>query len=238
MTFIRSGGGGGNGVTLWTPDSEPSTTRPEDDEFDTGSLDAKWSELDNNSNLTVSVNDYGLLLSQTPVGGDDIVGIYQDAPALTDYTVWAKVSARWQNTGSFTLNGIMLAEDLDANPTTGNITILRVGPTGTTNVGSQRFNQYNSFSGTISVPNIANYYYRWYLRARVSGSNFESDLSLDGVSWMRIHTSATIGFTPDKIGLMTMNRSTGTVAGTVVDWFRVTASSDFDQGNSGRLLSL
>lgn len=237
MTFIRSGGGGGNGVTLWTPDSAPSSPATEDDEFDTGSLDAKWSELDNNSNLTVSVEDYGLVLDQTPLGGDDIAGIYQDAPGLTDYTVWAKVSDTWQFDGLFKLGGIMLAEDLDANPTTANIHTIRIAPDNTPNIGSQRYNAYNSFNSTIAQLNIGAFAQRWYIRARVSGSDLEADFSLDGSSWFRIHASSAINFTPDKIGLFTMNRGAST-APTVVDWFRVTSSSDFDQSDSGRLLNL
>lgn len=98
------------GGRSWNPFAPPTSAASQDDEFNDSSLDAKWTEFDPNSKLTLTEGDGGLSFSDiTTAATDNVAGVYQALPSgncTLDIAVALSVNA-----SNIVRSGITLWED-------------------------------------------------------------------------------------------------------------------------------
>lgn len=231
-----SGSGDTSYATHWTPDAEPTTPHTKDDEFDDSSINAKWTEFDPGSAVTISEEVYGLKL--LPTSNDKAGGLYQAAPSVNDFSITTKV---WYPTGILDL-GIKFKAGLlmGSNPATGgfftfNVCVLE----GSIYIQSEVYSDYQTITSTEYNTNMSDPLHAFYLRMRkTNAAGTHLDYSLDGLVWYCIYQGVT-EVTPDYIGLFVNKYQAGSLQVPVMfDFFRVTESSAVDQVLYGNRVKL
>jgi len=221
VVSIDTGGGAASSGTaasgtVWMPDA-PGSGSLHDDEFKDGSFDTGlWTELDNGGTLTVSENANEGFLEfnvSTVAAPGEWSGVFQDAPTPDQgWTIYAKVSLTMRN-GSASdeaLVGLMVFEDVEANPTTSDMAgiFLRgsdIADTEVFEIVAETYTAYNSAASSSQTwPNTRD----WgptgiYLRARYENTNNKIvvEWSTDGVGWFG-GTDLNIGYDIAQIGLV------------------------------------
>ncbi len=223
--WVPSAAGGGGGTALkriWSPDMPPASPTTQNDEFNDGSLDVKWSEFDPNSVLTVSESStYNLVsLTQATRAGSNITGIYQTIPA-GDFTIWARVSMLVQRRNYF-LTGLALWE----NPADTSKSITTIGLT--SNASATLFEiihwtNHNTFNSAVLTINI-DLQTHAYLRVRRASTSYFAAYSTDGISWWEFGGDIGPLATPTKFGVFTDNEAMTVDGVGVFPFFRYLAS--------------
>lgn len=211
----------------------------EDDPIDTG----RWTVFDPGSNLTedpplIDGQDrVRLRTGNDPTGAEEVVGIYQESPAITErHALYTRVAnAIGSQTQVETFQGIIYLEDKDA-PTTSNILLLgtrmrRIADVPTFEIGAWEFTSYTDTSPTQVSATVADFDAAnvdgLYLNVTWFGSGsldrWDIHYSFTGEDWYQVagvdrggDTSMT---TFDAFGLGMMEEG-GFVTGAVFNFFR------------------
>jgi len=232
---VTLGGAGAVSDPKWNSDALPAIPSAQDDHFEAGSLDVKWTEWDLGvANLTVSVEDTFLKFVHPTEAADAQRGVYQTLPA-GDFTIAAKVAPNASGAApSETGHGLCLFED--ATSATGDIVVLknqfRQSGWNFTHIYIQKYSDFDS----LSIPYFNDEVHQdttCYLRIRRSGTTLYFEHSSDGVSWYMLY-SVLQPFVPAQMGIISANANSGLTATTYVDIFRYIASNQI--GPIGRFL--
>jgi hypothetical protein len=213
-----SGGGGGGSVPNWvtkSPDTPPASADAMDDEFDAGSLDAKWTWV-NQSTATATLSNSCLVLYDPAHSGDNKRYIYQAAPS-TPWEFTAKVSLVGK-IGNFLSGGLIFSDS------TGKIIEYSMGVDGNPMIAVIHYNSPSSFSGyasTLSPQPIS----CMYLKVKNDGTNLIFSFCFDGVGFLPQYSESRTAFLssgPTRVGLFVDANNTGADALISSDWFRRT----------------
>jgi len=212
--------------TIWMPDAKPTTTGADDDEFadESGGVPSGWTEVDHDSNMTVTEDAAGLLMTKVTAVGNNNSGIYKSIPA-GDFTIWSKIGVGGTNLQNNT-GGLAIWED--AASTTAKLINLRIYM-GTANSAFDvdLWTDYNSFSSSLKGPIVVHTgaipHGAVYLRIRRTTATYSFDYSHDGVNWSLLYSN-TISFTPTHYGIFTDNVTTAGLSYCRAQFFRYVAS--------------
>jgi hypothetical protein len=220
--------------SYWAVDAPPTSPTSQDDEFNDGSLNGKWSEYDPGSKLTVtesSTYKHLQLLSASGGGAWTVAGIYQAIPA-GDFTITVRIAPLAPG-ANYYMTGLALWEDATNSAAKIQDYVMSIRGGGL-NLSSHYYTAYNNLS-TTPVDLTINYNWSsfYYMRIRRNSTNYYWDWSNDGLSWNTYGTPSAVNpsFTPTHFGISVMNYSTNTVM-TIHNFFRYVAS---DVGITGIL---
>lgn len=186
---------------IYNADAQPTSPHANDDEFRDASIGASWTDWDPASAYTTTEGSFGIdLLSAA--GSLQGGGIHRAVPVSSDWTLTTKVSLQRNNTAN-TFAGIFLAEDLSASPSTGDIISL------TTNYGGSgarlevdSWTAYNAFGSSLGFLSTGDTFpTSLYLRIAKTSTTYRFLWSLDGMTWLLIYSTTSLGITPVKAGL-------------------------------------
>jgi hypothetical protein len=190
-------------VSHWAYDAQalPTSAHANDDEFNDGSIGGSWTDWDPGSVYATSEGSFGidLLSSASSLAGG---GIHRAVPVSSDWTLTTKVSLQRDNVAN-TFAGVFLAEDLGANPSTGDIVSL------TTNYGGSgsrlevdSWTAYNTFGSSLGSVSMGDGFpTSLYLRISKTSTTYRFMWSLDGMTWLVVYSTTSLGITPVKAGL-------------------------------------
>lgn len=210
----------------YDPDRRPTTPSSLDDEFDDGSLAAKWT-LFNPAGITLTTTEAaGLLQLQAATDpGDNVTGYFQTLPS-GDFTIVTKVSLTAQRIDN-NVCGIMLLEDATGNPSTTDILTmqLRISVTDAPcAVRAARWSQYDTFLTSYILHSGLNLTDA-YLRMRRLSTTLFYEFSSDGIGFCSI-VNNTQPFAPAECGIFVNNGNTGATLNAFFDFFRYKNSND------------
>lgn len=235
---VTTSGGGGGGASqtlsspLWNPDTPEGTPADESDDFEDGTVDAQWTEIDNATTITTSEANGQLIITQATDANPQLGGLVQADTTDTYWSITIRVHALGGDT-SFLACGIGVAEDLITNPTTAGIHHVAVGrSSGASEVGFSTWTDYDTFSTTQNELDAGP---SAILRAFVdeSGGTMYGMWSLTGeaFTWGEIASAsvssgdvASVG----SFGLIMNNQDTGTDVRCVYEQFEYTTHADAD----------
>lgn len=191
------------------PDIVPASPNSKDDEFNAGSLDGKWSWL----NQGTSTATFGTTGWITITPQSSTWRVLMQAVPVGNWTMTAKLSAGFgfSNDG---YSGIILFGGTDG---TGDAWTIGKDAASSIATRGEQLSSY-SFGGTRSNTNVTWGVNAAYLRMTWDGTNIQYWISIDGISYNRFN-SYVPSYTPTKFGIGT--RSSGGQA-SAFDWFRVT----------------
>lgn len=226
-----SGGGGSRGV--YTPDAAPAVPSALDDNFNTGALDAKWTEYQAAFH-TLAVNNSHLRLTMTSQASDRINGLFQPIPS-GDWIAITKLR-HLSPFKAYISAGLMLVEDAINNPNTSDLMIFQDGrwdqPAADSHLISlARFSDYTTFSSAPFADLVIEKSQMMYQRVDKVGTNYTFYYSFDGIYWFTYGTlAASAFFTPQQIGLFIANTLTAKTAVVMFDFFRLYAAGTTEFG--------
>lgn len=210
-----------------TVDTHPASPTPRDDEFEMGSLDPKWTWLNQNTATITWVNASGALkLTSSVQVAPEVNAITQPlVPALTAFEYRAKLSQ--EITTNFNNGGLILEESGTGKIIRFTIFYNAGSPNYDVTTFSNATTQVGSLaSGAISMPFDFSSTIRWnYQRLRLAGGNYFWDVSVTGEegTFLPIYSgSITAWFTTaaDTIGMYVSGQNAGTASILYCDWFR------------------
>lgn len=222
-----------DGAALFFADLAPVVPNASDDEFTDGALGAAWTDWDVGAQMSYAETAYGSTHTNAGTDGNAWAGIHQDVPA-GDFAAVTRVSINALSNG-FASAGLMLAENLTSNPSTGDFRFFGVTyqATNSFHVRVDNLTGYNTF-GSNSADLTLSGHTHLYLRIRRVSSTYSYDYSTDGLNWTRAFTGSP-SFTPVKIGLITLNSTTaGVDSVTHFRFFRLLAATGFSAPLLGR----
>jgi hypothetical protein len=216
----------------WNPVNPPASANANDDEFNTGSLSANWTEFDPNSDLTVSVGDVGCKFVQASRAGNNNVGIYKTLPA-GNFTIWMK-AITLATLAAYSYASIILWE----TPTDTSKKLLTVqlhrDATVYAGIEAVEWTNYTTSSSTklATAETGSRATNHLWIRLRRNGTNYYVDISQDGVGWISANAGAaiTLSFTPSAMGIGSNNGNTGATQTVLFPFFRYLGS---DVGAAG-----
>ncbi len=213
----------GSSDTFFDPDALPLTPSTQDDHFDVGALDVKWTEWDLGvPQLTVTESNHFAILQHDTEAVGRFRGIYQTLPA-GDFTIATKGSMIGSAIGD-NITALCLFED--ATNINADIVMIqnfqRTSGLLYRDLHIQRWSDYQTFSANYAGGTVYNNL-TTYMRIRRTGTTLYYDWSMDGISWQRIFTHAQ-PFVPAHIGIATQNNNTGITVYGYFDFFRYIAS--------------
>jgi len=198
VTITTGGTGGTTSGTFYMADAPPLLPTSFNDEFDDSNFnaDSKWTLWDEDAALdnTTELEEGFVRLEANGVGGQGWIGYFQDAPIGVDFGLYAKVSyVGLNNLTSSPRVGIFFAEDLGANPATGNLYSLSLLHSTDTasSIEESEWTDFNSQGTTTS--DASRQPGTWvYLRLAYdfSSGNLKASYSWDGTGWTQMATSA------------------------------------------------
>ncbi len=216
-------------VPLYAPDLPPSSPHANDDEFDDGALGGAWTDWDVGGVMAYTEGDYGAKLTHAGTASDSFAGIFRTV-AAGDFTLITKLSIGGIG-NDFTAAGILLADDLTANPSTADFRFFGVvyRTTNAHHVQIYTFTGYNTFAGTLLDTEFLGAV-SLYLRVRRVGTTLFYDYSPDGIGWVQAYTE-TEAYTIVRAGLCTNGSGNAGGLPTVAyfRFWRQTASQAVDQ---------
>jgi hypothetical protein len=219
----------GNQIWLGTVPQDPLHAKS--DYFDGNTLDSKWTEWDENSSTTLTVDDGEAVILQTTSAGASWTGMFLAAPTEDNFcvTIRAFLSARFVDNAQA---AVFVGGDLGASPAAANFATSEIAYN-TANGSRWASEGYDDYNGPTSFSDVGNLVEGWaYLRVyvdRAGGGVFQALYSIDGRHWIRFpsRTWAAAGLTTvDTIGIGTSNFATGGDLTLYVDMFRVDLTSD------------
>lgn len=209
---VEGGGGAPGSSSFVIADIEPGSPNAKDDEFTAGSLDGKWSWL-NQGSSSIAFSDPDDWATITPQLSTSWRGIVQAVPG-GNWTMTARLSAGFGHIQDG-YAGIWLHGGTDG---TGDIWCIgKDGAPGTVITRCETMVSY-SYTGIRSNTNVTWGVNVAYLRMTWDGTNIQTWISLDGIRYQPF-TAFAPGYTPTKFGIATKSNSGFPSS---FDWFRVT----------------
>ncbi len=211
------------GANIWSPDAPPTGAGADDDEFAdaSGGVPTGWTEVDFDSNITVSEDSSGLTLVQATHAGHSVGGVYKTIPA-GDFTIWTKLTMSGVLPGANSIScGLALFQD--ATSSTGDLVFLRNYVSGTTEVQTPdcfNMSAYTTFGTQVGVTYSMNVTNPTYFRIRRTGTNYSFDVSGDGVGWLCLFNASSIAITPTHYGIVINNSASGANQKVTAAFFR------------------
>lgn len=234
LHFVETVASGGGGlVSYYDPNRPPSVPHAKDDEFTGSALDAKWA-IFQPTDLTVTVGDH---LAKLQAGFHSpaaykIQGIIQPVPT-GDWTVMARLGIHAANVSGQRI-GLMLLEDGILNPNT--CDIVQMGMSYSTTAGTIVVDRHNDFSTSAAAATIftaetldRNFTDYCFKIVKV-GTTYEFWISHSGLGWVRLASTAALGFVPKEFGIFANNNTSANVLYCFCDWFRVYAADPLFAG--------
>jgi len=223
-TVVISGGAGPGDAdfTIWSPDAEPASPSSYDDEFDDSSFDTGlWTEFDVATTQTPTEAEFGLHFVTSSTA--HVQGAFQVAPASAGWSIMTKVA--WLHPQSDDMKaGLLLMEDYQ-NPSTSDCFYWASYRGGAGNgFQAEYYNDYANHNSTPKNDAHSHYPTTVYLRIRAEGTVWDLDWSIDGLSWIQLHTM-TRSFTPDAFGIC-QRVSTASDMKAVFPFFRYSTDVD------------
>jgi hypothetical protein len=224
-------GGGATPVPVkytWSSDAPPVTATAQDDEFNDGSINVKWTEIDHDSVLTASEETTFPHMRLTAItrAGRNVCGLAQSIPA-GDFTIVSKV--HMASSANYAYIGLAMWESLVADSDIYTTTIKQEASASyftvayLTNRNTQSTTPHNVGGNTYGAPIR-------YIRIRRNSTNYYHGYSIDGIHWYEPSAALNPSFTPTYFGIMVDNYGTGADLVGRFDFFRYIAS---DVGKSG-----
>jgi len=208
LEFVTVSGSGSSPAdfTYWEPMAPPTAASAYDDEFSNNSLDGKWTEFDNDTELTVTEAEQGLIF--TPTGSSDIMGIWQANPSESYWSLYTRVHPLGTLTATSLKAGLIVFEDAASNPTTCDLLTFGLNYDGNgVAIMIEHWDDYNSHNANIlyqynDFPIMTGCYLRLRYSQIIIANYLSLDYSTDGISWAEVQSVDTSGyFTPDEVGL-------------------------------------
>lgn len=229
-----AGGGGGSSVTLgiWNPDVKPSSPSAYDDEFESSSLNAKWTKVNWDSASPAHTWDIDTtipksLYSKCDVAGSTIRAIMQSLPA-GDFTILTKLKHIAYDGWAF--SGFILSDGVTAG--TGNQQTFCHFTQGY-GIFSRAITNWNTDGSYTSITMVNDQntvqFYTYYIRLRRTGGNYYLAISTDGLFWVPGQeltvSAASLAFTPTHFGLAVQKNAGASPNTSVIDFFRYSNSA-------------
>lgn len=216
--------------SVWNPLCPPASANVNDDEFTTDL--AAWTTWNPGALAHVlSIEDWGFQMYQPTQGGGDIwSGMFKLAPTFP-CSIWSRIDVNG-GYGNFLHAGLILGQDLTANPGTSDFVSIEYRSDATYSyfISVQKWNQYNAWAGitylSYTISNVRGIGSAHYVRLRMaSATACAVDMSKDGILFHPLG-SFTVPFTTAEVGYAMNNRGTGVDAQMVSPFFRVGALGD------------
>jgi hypothetical protein len=231
-----TGGGGAGGADLtgiWNGLIQQSPLHAKTDYFSDSSLDVKWTELDNDTNTTVTEDATGLTIVQTTHAGVGLSGIHEAAPAAAQYliTVDMRLTGVMTGVGGGSVSQMFVTGDLAGAPTTAPLVVFGLAWEDVkADVQVVSYSDYNSVA-TVHLVDVSLGIVRYFRIAVDNTANtFQFLVSGDGENWVRFYTlaqaSASVTGDPVRIGFGLNNVNSGSTLKLHSRMFRVDESSD------------
>ena len=183
---------------VWSADVPPTSAHASDDEMASGSVDAKWTEWDPGSAVTITMDTTRRMMKMVHVGTGTIQwgGVRQAVPA-SEFTAYTRVGILNNTGASGFAAGLFVSDNIASSPTTADF---RTTDHGSSNAGfsinGRTWSAYNGSASATAVRTLL----AVYMRVRVNGTSHTSEFSVDGVTWHFLST-VTLGFTPTHFGI-------------------------------------
>lgn len=208
-------GGGGGSIGLYSPDLPYASPNALDDEFDGGSLDAKWTAVNGGSTVHTSFPGDGSM--RIYCVESNMNGLYQTTTNV-DQTIRAKISPAIDTVNTSVIGLFMMS---GAN----NITeIVFQGATlvvykGIYTSGAGSSGAFTAATGANPLFGALKDVREFYLEMKytASGNLVDASVSLDGVTWVPLFTGLSLGGDIGKLGIAVHGTST---IGSAIRWFR------------------
>jgi hypothetical protein len=204
-----SGGGGSANIN---GDTHPVSPTAYDDEFETSSLDPKWTAR---NSPTISFSHGSLVLTTTSSGGDNLQGVTQAIPTAP-YRIGCKLAfdvrgVNYKNAGLFLLDS-----------SSGKLGTVSLAYNGGFQLQVNKYSSYTSFASTSFFEGLNQYATAPpYYGISDDGTNRFHEISFDGFEWFSIYSEADNAFmTPTEIGICMDINSSGNSGIASFDWFR------------------
>lgn len=223
INAAAAGGGGGGGSANITPDTHPSSPASIDDEFEAGSLDLKWTQV---NSPTLALLKGSLVLSTPSTGGNNANYITQPIPTAP-YRVACKVKVNFWSNANQIWAGLVVTDGtkiwiFGPSPLSGSWYIYwRLYTNFTTQFA---FHRDDVVGGNFQIT------YPDYVAIYDDGTDVHFQISYDGLTWIDLWTQASGQFdssgptswTPTAIGVGIDPGTTtsGVVRPVAFDWFR------------------
>lgn len=201
-------------------DTPPASPDAMDDEFDAGTMDAKWTLSAPSGTPTVTFSDGLCHFTPYATASYDVQAMWQLLPGSGD---WGFTLALEDFDGigyQYNVAG-MLALSEGTSGTGYQGIYIGAGTWGGGGVSINTFNSWSSWSSAIVTPNGDGI--PKYLRVAKVGSNYNFSVSTTGYAFVQAYTT-TLGYTPGRIliGSKTENGSASPATANF-KWFRKTA---------------
>jgi hypothetical protein len=223
---ITLGSGGWSGLVN-------SPTAAVFDDFSDASLAVAWTELDNDTNTTVTEDAGRLKVTQATHAGEGVAGIFRAAPGDAQYAITAHIGLSGKVAGSAATACVFVAGDLTGAPTTAPIVLMEVAFPGATecDISVVSFTDYNN-STTLHFAWDKGGYTPNYLRIWVdnTANTYSFLVSKDGQSWVMLGVvtqgASTLAVDPSTVGVGVHNVNSGADASLHSHMFRVDATAN------------
>jgi hypothetical protein len=202
-------------------DTKPTSPNSMDDEFETTTLDSKWTLVNQGSAVYSLVNGNLVINCPTSVGENNF--LFVQATPGTPWEITAKISPE------SALTGYCFANLVVRESSTGKFIRwgpeFRQAPSIGKFLGAANFTNPTTYAGTSPVSDFA---YEWanelYVRIKDDGTNLIFSTSRNGLTWTQWGTvgrTAHMAGGPNQVGLCL--GPTSMAVAMAVDWFRRTA---------------
>lgn len=228
VNLIASSGGGGGTIPIFLPEAPYSTPSTEDDEFNTGSLDAKWTSLLTGVDAPTLYWDIKNHIGVLPVQSSSLAGFTQSYTPSGDFSIVTKMQATGSKDTYYRCGGGIFVVD-----SSNNYKLLMYGKDTAGNYHSIGVYAHNgsltagvpSGTGTTTYENQAGQQDRNTLYLRIdyvySTKTINCLYSRNGVVWMGgTSMQTTIPNHPNRIGFLGYNSGSFRIP-TYFDFFRI-----------------
>lgn len=199
---------------LDVPDMPPAVPNAKDDEFTAGTLDAKWTIV-NQATKVITLSKSWLNID-TSIKDEGATCLTQVMPS-TPYTMIAKVSVDAQNVNYYA-GGLMVGDSSSGK-------IVAFGVEINNLIEINKWNSYSSWSANYLQVSAINPNTFRYIKVYDNGTNLYFYTSKNGSGWTLLYSISRTDWltTPDRIGLITWAGTTIVAYNFIfgVDFFRV-----------------
>lgn len=210
-------------VQMIGPDAPPASANAMDDEFNAGSLDAKWSWRNQGSSAVAFDKSCAIMTVPDPGSGDYWALLEQTLPVGNwDFACRCWPAGDAMLTAAAAKVGLALVDS-----SSGKLMTVHMERGGTNYLGRvQRHTNVTTFSATVGTQfdsDDSPMFHGCYYRVRFDGTNLRFYFGGNGVAWTQLHAETPASFltTPDRVAIAVASNGTHTqdMQG-VFDWFR------------------
>lgn len=227
-----SGPGTASGNMIWLATLPQVPLQTESDYFETGDLDPKWTELDNDTTMAVTLEGPGVKMVQTTHAGEGITGIVQPTPSATQYAITVDLRMAAAIGGTSASVCVFVGEDLVASPSTASLLVLamQILPTETDLIFTS-FTDYDTASTEhLRLEDFGRFFNFLRIWVDEAANTYTALVSDDGHSWTKVSSIAQgatqITGDPATLGIGLNNVNSGEDVTAYSRMFRVDETSD------------